>query len=376
MTETLIDRVRSRLASGAPESTRGLGHLARDEAGVIADSGALLELERSIDAELAGAGPLEPLLAVAGVTDVLVNAPNEVWIDCGSGLERSDVRFDDDAAVRRLAVRLAARCGRRLDDSMPFVDASLPDGTRVHAVLPPLVAHPVISLRVLARRQLSLRDLVQAAAMPPALEELLRRVVGARLTTLISGGTGSGKTTLLSALLGVVPSGERIVTIEDAAELSVDHPHVVGLLTRPANLEQAGRIGLAELVRQSLRMRPDRLVVGEFRGAEVLEILTALNTGHAGGMATIHANSAADVPSRLVALGSLGGVSAEVVLALAASAVDVVVHLVRDRTGVRRVDHVSLWQREGPPTLAWSRSGGECPGASSLARRLDGIDSS
>ena len=257
--------------------------MAGQESRLLLDSGARSELSGQLAAELTGAGPLEELLAQPGVTDVLVNAADQVWLDRGAGLERTAVRFESDAAVRRLAVRLAAQAGRRLDDAAPFVDAALPDGTRLHAILPPLVAHPTLSLRVLSRRRLSLPDLVRFGAVPPAIAELLAAVVRARLTMLISGGTGTGKTTLLAALLATVSPLERIVTIEDAAELAVRHPHVVALLARSANVERAGGVGLGELVRQALRMRADRLVVGEFRGAEIVELLAALNTGHAGG---------------------------------------------------------------------------------------------
>ncbi|MDQ1744930.1 MAG: pilus assembly protein CpaF, partial [Pseudonocardiales bacterium] len=305
MSGDLVDRVRHRLAAGpAPHD---LGELAGQESVLLLDSLGRSELSDQLAAELTGAGPLEELLAIPGVTDVLVNAPDQVWLDRGTGLERARIRFDSDAAVRRLATRLAAQAGRRLDDAAPFVDAVLPDGSRLHAILPPLVAHPTLSLRVLARRSLALTELVRLATMPGELAELLAALVQARLTLLISGGTGSGKTTLLAALLATVSPSERIITIEDTAELAVSHPHVVALLARSANVEGAGAIELRELVRQALRMRADRLVVGEFRGAEIVELLAALNTGHAGGAATVHANSVADVAARLVALAALGG---------------------------------------------------------------------
>jgi pilus assembly protein CpaF len=282
------------------------------------------------------------------------------------------VRFGDDAAVRRLAVRLASQAGRRLDDAAPYADAALPDGTRMHAVLPPVVLHPTISLRVLARRRLSLADLVVLGTMPVEVCALLRACVAAGLTLLISGGTGSGKTTLLAALLGTVEPNQRIVTVEDAAELAIDHQHVVSLLARTANVEREGAIELRELVRQALRMRADRLVVGEFRGAEVVDLLAALNTGHIGGAATVHANSVQDVPARLIALAALGGMSAGVLAAQAASALDVLLHIARDRSGARRVEQVALWSRamDTEPTLVWSREAGIGPAGPSLNRRL------
>jgi pilus assembly protein CpaF len=363
-----VDRVRQRLAGSAPAD---LGLVVRHEqssASMIADDTALAALERDVAAQVSGAGPLEPLLGLPGVTDVLVNGPGEVWLDRGRGLERTTVTFADDAAVRRLAQRLAARAGRRLDDAAPFVDVTLPDGTRLHAVLPPLTPVTTLSLRVLARRRFELRELVDAQVA-----SLLRAIVAARLTMVISGGTGSGKTTLLGALLGCVPATERLVVIEDAAELVTKHPHMVRLVTRPANVEGSGAVGLRELVRQALRMRPDRLVVGEFRGAEIVELLVALNTGHEGGAATLHANAAADVPARLYALGALGGLSPAAVTSQVASALDVVVHLRRVRAGSRGVAEVALLERRGDGLAVapvWSCERGVLLRATDLADRL------
>lgn len=374
MSSELADRVRLRLASSAAEwDDSRLADAAGRESELLLDTVALTELSGRLRAELVGAGPLEPLLAEPGVTDVLVNAADQVWVDRGGGLERSPVRFATDAEIRRLAVRLAAQAGRRLDDAAPYVDAALPGGVRLHAILPPLVAHPTLSLRVLGRRRLGLADLLSLGALSAELAALLTAVVQARLSLLISGGTGTGKTSLLAALLATAQPADRIVTVEDAAELSIDHPHVVALLARSANLERAGVVGLAELVRQALRMRVDRLVVGEFRGAEIVELLAALNTGHAGGAATVHANSVSDVPARLVALAALGGMSPATLAAQAASALDVLVHIRRDRYGVRRVEQLALWPcRDAPPAtwLVWSRAGGLGPAASMLRDRL------
>lgn len=365
----LVSRVRRRLATDAPADGAALDLLVRAEADVIADDGEFAALRRDVEAELTGAGPLEPLLALAGVTDVLVNGPHEVWIDRGRGMERTPVRFADDAAVRRLAQRLASAAGRRIDDSMPFVDAALPDGTRLHAVLPPLTARTTLSLRVLARERHDLADLVRAGAMPGRLAEVLAAIVGARLAFVISGGAGTGKTTLLGALLGQAPPGERLLVIEDAAELVIAHPHVVRLVTRTSNVEGVGAVGLRDLVLLALRMRPDRLVVGEFRGAEMVELLVALNTGHDGGAATLHANSARDVPARFAALGGLGGLPASAVTPMVSSAVDVVVHLRRGRDGRRIVDEIGLLDRAGDDlTVAsvWSLRAG----VGAAARRL------
>jgi pilus assembly protein CpaF len=330
---TLVDRVRRRLTI-APE---GLAAVVRAEMSVLADDAVVAAVSRDVSAHLCGAGPLEPLLGLPGVTDVLVNAPDEVWVDRGGRLQLTSVRFADDAAVRRLAQRLAAAAGRRLDDAAPFVDAALSDGTRLHAVLPPLTRYTTMSLRVLARRRFALGDLVQS---PVA--ELLRAVVLARLAFLISGGAGTGKTTLLAALLGLVPADERLVVIEDAAELVIEHRHTVRLVTRGTNIEGTGRIGARELVRQALRMRPDRLVIGEFRGAEFVDLIMALNTGHEGGTATVHANATADVPARLTALGALGGLSVDAVASQVGSAVDVLVQVRRDRAGHRSVSEIAL----------------------------------
>jgi pilus assembly protein CpaF len=239
----------------------------------------------------------------------------------------------------------------------------------VHAVLPPLAEHPTISLRVLARRRLDLDDLAAQGAMSRQIAELLRAVVDARLAFVVTGGTGTGKTTLLGALLGTVPDTERLLLIEDAAELVVAHPHVVRLVSRGANVEGAGAIGQRELVRQALRMRPDRLVVGEFRGAEMVELIVALNTGHEGSAATLHANSAADVPARFTALGALAGLPAAAVTSLVASAIDVVVQLRRGRDGRRLVSEIALVTRRADELavdIAWSAEHGPQPAAARL----------
>jgi pilus assembly protein CpaF len=366
----LVDRVRARLArESGPATAADVAAAVRVEAGgLLGDDEVLDHVRRAVD-ELAGAGPLEPLLRLQGITDVLVNGPDEIWIDRGAGLERAAVRFPDDAAVRRLAVRLATAAGRRLDDAAPWVDVGLPDGTRLHAVLPPVSGGGTcLSLRVLRRCSRTLADLAAAGALPGASEELLRRLVAGRLAFLVTGGTGSGKTTLLSALLGLVEPGERIVLCEDAAELTPAHPHVVRLLTRPANVEGAGRVELRDLVRQALRMRPDRLVVGEVRGPEVADLLAAMNTGHEGGCGTLHANRPADVPARLEALGAAAALDLPAVHSQAAAALSVVVHLRRTPQG-RRVDELGVVTR-GDGRLSveagWRSDGGPAPAADRL----------
>lgn len=280
----LVDAVRLRLAeSGAAPTAASVAAALRASRPPLGGDD-VLNAVRTLRAELVGAGPLDRLLAAPDVTDVLVNGPEEVWVDRGGGLQRAAGRwFPDAEAVRRLAHRLATAAGRRLDDARPWVDARLPDGTRLHAVLPPIAAGCThISLRVSRHRPFTLEELIAGGALPAVGAQLLAGIVRARLSLVISGGTGSGKTTLLAALLGLVGPGERIVLVEDSAELMPAHPHVVRLQSRPPNQEGLGELTLRDLVRQALRMRPDRLVIGEARGAEVSELLAALNTGHEG----------------------------------------------------------------------------------------------
>lgn len=364
----LLARVRDRLATdgGMPTPSRVAAAL-RDEGGALRGDLEVLTMLRALQSEIAGAGLLEPLLADPRVTDVLVNGPDEVWVDRGAGLERTSLRFTDDAAVRRLAVRLAAPTGRRLDDAQPWVDARLPDGIRLHAILPPVaVAGCCLSLRVPRRTVFTLSELVAAGTVPADGAQLLSRLVAARTSFLISGGTGSGKTTLLSALLSLVDPGDRVLLVEDSGELRPEHPHVVRLEARPPNVEGAGAVTLQDLVRQALRMRPDRVVVGEVRGAEVVDLLAALNTGHEGGCGTVHANSAGDVPARLEALAAVAGLSRDALHSQLAAGLRVAVHLTRT-AGVRRVGQVSVLSR-GPSGVvaavtAWSWDGRSAHGA-------------
>lgn len=342
-TVTQLDPIRTRLvALGRAHTPNDVAAAMRAEGRVVTDS-ALVAMVEALRRHSVGAGPLEPLLRLPGVTDVLVNGPDHVFVDRGRGLERTNVSFGSDAEVRGLAQRLAASVGRRLDDAAPFVDARLADGCRVHAVLG-TVAGPgtCLSLRVPAARTFSLDDFVASGSLSERGAALLSRVVASKLAFLISGGTGSGKTTLLAALLALVPPDERIVVVEDSRELSPLHPHVVGLEGRPANAEGAGAVTLTDLVRQSLRMRPDRVVVGEVRGAEIVDLLMAMNTGHEGGCGTVHANSAEDVPARLEALGVLGGLGRAAVHAQVAAALHAVIHISRDDAGLRRVAAVHV----------------------------------
>lgn len=290
-----------------------------------------------------GVGVLEPLVRDPAVTDVLVNGPGPVWVDRGRGVEPSPVVVEDEGEVRRLAQRLAALGGRRLDDAAPWCDLRLPDGTRFHAVLSP-VARPgtLISLRVPRARAFTVAQLRSAGTLTPLGATVVEKVVERRLAALVSGGTGTGKTTLLATMLGLVPATDRIVVVEDSAELRPDHPHVVSLEARPANVEGAGAVDLRTLVRQALRMRPDRLVVGEVRGAEVVELLAAMNTGHEGGAGTVHANAATQVVARVEALGMMAGLERPAVASLFGAAVDVVLHLARGRDGRRRLTEVAV----------------------------------
>jgi pilus assembly protein CpaF len=376
---TVIDAVRADLiAVGAPPDPAHLT-AALHRAGIIADEAVTAELVDRLRQDLVGAGPLEPLLGLPGVTDVLVNGPGEVWIDRGSGLERTGVSFRSEAELRALAQRLAAGAGRRLDDASPYVDARLGDGVRLHAVLPPISpVGTLISLRVPRRRPFTVGELVSAGSMPPALGQVLIGLIRSRTPLLLTGGTGTGKTTVLAALLAHVDPYERMVVVEDSAELVVDHPHVVRLEARPANVEGAGQVTLRDLVRQAMRMRPDRIVVGEVRGAEVVDLLAALNTGHEGGLATVHANDVVDVPARMEALALAAGMTREAVHAQLAAGVDAVVHVVRDRAGQRRVGEVGWLTRRSDGLVQVRRALRVCEhgllqsdeAAGQLARRL------
>ena len=353
MSASLIERVRERLAaeSATLRPATVAAAIRAESGGVLGDTEVWTNL-RVLQTELTGAGVLEPLLRAPGTTDVLVTAPDAVWVDDGAGLRRSAVYFADEAAVRRLAQRLAVAAGRRLDDAQPWVDGQLNGvGTgqytvRLHAVLPPVaVAGTCLSLRVLRPATQDLAALAASGAIDEQAGRLLTGIITARLAFLVSGGTGAGKTTLLAAALGAVSGAERIVCVEDAPELAPRHPHLVRLVARGANVEGIGEITLRQLVRQALRMRPDRIVVGEVRGAEVVDLLAALNTGHDGGAGTVHANSPAEVPARLEALAALGGLDRAALHSQLAAAVQVVVHVSRGRDGTRRLSEIAVLQR-------------------------------
>lgn len=383
MSASLIDRVRERLAAdGVPLRPNVVAAAIRAESGgVLGDTEVLTSL-REMQTELVGVGILEPLLCGPDTTDVLVTAPDGVWVDDGNGLRRSSVRFADEAAVRRLAQRLALSAGRRLDEAQPWVDGHLshlcsahPDGVltvRFHAVLPPVAAAGTcLSLRVLRPATQDLDTLVETGAIEAQAGELVRDVLDARLAFVVSGGTGAGKTTLLAAMLGAVTAGERIVCVEDAAELAPQHPHLVKLIARCANVEGVGEVTVRELVKQALRMRPDRIVIGEVRGPEVVDLLAALNTGHDGGAGTVHANNPAEVPARFEALGALGGLDRGALHSQLAAAIQVVLHVTRDGAGSRHLSEVGLLQRGEDGRVfvlpCWNRHSGFGRGADTLA---------
>jgi pilus assembly protein CpaF len=382
MTGSLIDRVRERLAV---ESAQLRPHVVAaairaESHGVLGDTEVLTNL-RILQTELTGAGILEPLLCAEGTTDVVVAGPDAVFVDDGNGLQRSSIRFADDAAVRRLAQRLALAAGRRLDDAQPWVDGQLTGiGTgefavRLHAVLPPIAAAGTcVSLRVLRPARQNLAALTEAGAIAPEAAELLADIIAARLAFLVSGGTGAGKTTLLAAMLGAVPADERILCIEDAAELAPRHPHLVKLVARCANVEGVGEVTLSQLVRQALRMRPDRIVVGEVRGAEVIDLLAALNTGHDGGAGTVHANNPAEVPARLEALAAPGGLDRAALHSQLAAALQVLLHVGRDRAGDRRLSEIAVIRQTGAgwvrAVTAWHADRGITDDAATLYQLL------
>ena len=334
LSEEMIENVQRRLADERSEPTgAALARAVRAETSVLVTDAEMLRLIRGLQRELVGAGPLAELLADPLTTDVVVNAPDDVRVDRGRGWERLPITFADEAALARLARRLAGSAGQRLDEAQPFVDARLADGTRLHAVLAPVAASGTcLSLRVLRPTRHDLDALSTAGTLPGLCGPVIAAVLRARLAFLVSGGTGSGKTTLLAAMLAAVDPAERLVTVEDAEELRPAHPHVVRLVARQANVEGAGAVPLRNLVRQALRMRPDRIVVGEVRGVEVVDLLAALNTGHDGGAGTVHANTAAEVPARLEALAAPAGLGREAMHAQLGGALQLVFHMRRTRS--------------------------------------------
>jgi pilus assembly protein CpaF len=306
----------------------------------------------AVDVEPADGGgdPLAALVADATIDEILVNGPDEVWIERHGRLQRAAARFADREALRDACVRLVARAGRRLDDAEPMVDARLADGSRLNAVLPPLAPDgPLLTMRRFSPRPFSLAGLVERGTLDPSCASLLAACVAARLNVVIAGGTSSGKTATLGALAALVDAGERIVTVEDAAELRIDRPHVVRLEARPANLEGRGAVTIRELVRNALRMRPDRLVVGEVRGGEALDMLQAMNTGHDGSLTTVHANGPGDALRRIETMALMSGLDLPhaAIREQVATAVDVVVQQQRAADGLRTISAVRAVERDG-----------------------------
>ncbi|MDR8019245.1 TadA family conjugal transfer-associated ATPase [Nesterenkonia aerolata] len=329
LSEPVLDRLREELTSSAePITAARIAETVRS-CGLALGSGTTQQLVRSLRDELVGLGPLQRFVDAPGITDVLVDPYRRLWTDGAEGLVDTGVRLRDETQVRGLARRLISASGGRLDEGNPCADGRLGD-CRIHAVIPPVaVGGTMISVRVSRSSTASLEDLARQWDDSQAWLELIRGIVDARLNVLISGATGSGKTSLLAAMLARCTAEERVVIVEDTAELRPDHPHTVHLQGRQGNVEGAGRIDMGHLVRQTLRMRPDRLIVGECRGAELRDFLTAMNTGHQGAGGTVHANSPEAVPARLVAMGALAGLAPEAVALQASAAVDVVVHVAR-----------------------------------------------
>lgn len=344
----VIERLGGRLLGEAPESLAGAVRREIDTL-VAADPAAPLGVERTrlvedlVD-DVIGLGPLEPLLADQGITEIMVNGATQLFVERGGRIEALDAAFASDAHLRRVIDRIVSPLGRRIDEASPLVDARLPDGSRVNAIIPPLaVDGPALTIRKFSREVLSIDDLVSSGAATPAVAEFLHAAVATGLNVVISGGTGTGKTTLLNILSGFVPFDERIVTIEDAVELRLLQDHVVRLESRPPNLEGAGEVTVRDLVRNALRMRPDRIVVGEVRGSEALDMLQAMNTGHDGSLSTVHCNSPRDALSRLETMVLMAGLDlpSRAIREQIAAAIDLIVHVRRWRDGHRGISQVT-----------------------------------
>jgi pilus assembly protein CpaF len=316
------------------------------ETGVSRDDRTRIALEIADD--ILGHGPLERLLADDGVTEIMVNGPHDIWVERQGRLEATGVQFNDEWHLRRIINKMVAQVGRRIDESSPMVDARLPDGSRVNAVIPPLsLTGPLVTIRKFSRRRLTLDDMIKLGTLSQETVEFVERCIRAELNMLISGGTGSGKTTLLNALSTAIPDSERIVTIEDAAELRLNQRHVLRLESRPMDLAGENGVPIRDLVRNSLRMRPDRIIVGEVRGAEALDMLQAMNTGHDGSLSTIHSNGPRDALARVETMVLMAGYDLPVraIRQQVSSALDAIIHLERLEDGSRRVTSITEVQR-------------------------------
>jgi pilus assembly protein CpaF len=316
------------------------------ETGISRDDRQRIALEIADD--ILGHGPLEKLLADDSVTEIMVNGPHEIWIERQGRLYETPVQFNDESHLRRIINKMVAQVGRRIDEGSPMVDARLPDGSRVNAIIPPLsLSGPLVTIRKFGKKRLTLDDMIQIGTLSQETVEFMQRCIRAQLNMLISGGTGSGKTTLLNALSASIPDSERIVTIEDSAELRLNQRHVLRLESRPKDLAGENEVPIRELVRNSLRMRPDRIIVGEVRGGEALDMLQAMNTGHDGSLTTVHANSPRDALARIETMVLMAGMDLPVraIREQVSSALDAVIHLERLEDGSRRVTSVSEVQR-------------------------------
>ncbi len=345
-TSQLFERIGSRLNEGALDE-EAISGLVREELNlIIEESSTPLTSEerrriiREVEDDVLGLGPLEVLLNDITITEIMVNGADTIYVEQKGKLTRSPVRFDDEAHLRRVIDRIVSKVGRRIDESSPLVDARLMDGSRVNAIIPPLaVSGSTLTIRKFSKDALGVNDLIGFGTMTPDMADLLRACVQARLNILVSGGTGTGKTTLLNVLSSFIPSNERIITIEDAVELQLQQDHLVRLESRPANVEGRGEVTIRDLVKNSLRMRPDRIVVGECRGAEALDMLQAMNTGHDGSLSTVHANTPRDAIARLETLVLMAGMDLPLraIREQITSAVDLIVQIQRLRDGTRRV---------------------------------------
>ncbi len=343
--ETLdVSRLESLEANMASQKvTTAISEILDEEGRLLTDADRARLIEE-IKNELLGLGPLEPLLWDDEITDILVNGPSQVYVERGGKLYLTDVSFQDDQHLMLIIDRIVSQVGRRVDEASPMVDARLPDGSRINAIIPPLALDgPALSIRRFGKRRYSVDDLVAKDSITPDMVEFIRAIIRARLNVLVCGGTGSGKTTMLNCISAFIPVDERVVTIEDSAELVLQQPHVVRLETRPPNVEGKGEVTARELVRNTLRMRPDRIIVGEVRGSEVFDMLQAMSTGHDGSLCTIHANTPRDSMGRLEMMMLLAGwsIPQRAMRQQIASALNVIVHVSRLSDGTRKVMRIS-----------------------------------
>lgn len=348
--QALYERLGSRITDSALEEAE-LHQFVKDELKAVVDEeqvplsqGERQRLTREIIDDVLGHGPMQRYLDDPSVTEIMVNRADQIYVERNGHLFLTDTKFSSEEALRRVIERIVTRIGRRIDESSPLVDARLPDGSRVNAIIPPLAVNGAsLTIRKFGREALTVQKLISFGSLSPEMAELLQACVHARMNIIVSGGTGTGKTTMLNVLSSFIPTTDRIVTIEDAVELQLQQDHVVRLESRPANIEGKGEVSIRDLVRNSLRMRPDRIVVGEVRGGESLDMLQAMNTGHDGSISTVHANSPRDAVARLETLVLMAGMDLPLraIREQIASAVNLIVHISRLRDGTRRVTHIT-----------------------------------